>query len=239
MLINRSVLCNCSIETENNFLLESLAACHDSNSKLVMYFTVNITFVNYRNHIDNLTETLEFPILKNKTTFEQILPISLNVSNFDSELLPAPRTLKDFIHQYKCKKEILDLEERYDDTDENLLNKKIFLNNFIIDVFLLVTAIISLLVTILAIDLLCKHKKLRMLVTSLALQQIKEVDAVTTQEDVIIACTCKIQFYIILTLSISTFGLVIFVALHPRNQKLCRGCMFSNKVKIMLFTSYA
>ena len=48
VLINRSVLCNCSIEVENNFLLESLAACHDSNSKLVMYFMVNIAFVNNR-----------------------------------------------------------------------------------------------------------------------------------------------------------------------------------------------
>ena len=39
-LVNRSILCNCGIETENNFLLESLAACHDSNSKLAMYFIV-------------------------------------------------------------------------------------------------------------------------------------------------------------------------------------------------------
>ena len=73
VLVNRSVLCNCGIEVENNFLLESLAACHDSNSKLVMYFTVNIAFVNYLDQIDNLTETLEFPILKNKTTFKQTL----------------------------------------------------------------------------------------------------------------------------------------------------------------------
>ena len=28
VLVNRSVLCNCGIEVENNFLLESLAACH-------------------------------------------------------------------------------------------------------------------------------------------------------------------------------------------------------------------
>ena len=35
VLMNRSVLCNCRIETENNFLLESLAACHNVNSKLV------------------------------------------------------------------------------------------------------------------------------------------------------------------------------------------------------------
>ena len=45
--VNRSVLCNCGIEVKNNFLLESLAACHDSNSKLVMYFMVNTYFVNY------------------------------------------------------------------------------------------------------------------------------------------------------------------------------------------------
>ena len=63
-----------------------------------MYFMVNTAFVKYLDQIDNLTETLEFPILKNKTTFEQTLPISLNVSKFDSELLTAPRTLKDFIN---------------------------------------------------------------------------------------------------------------------------------------------
>ena len=45
VLVNRSVLCNCGIEAENNYLLESLAACHDSNSKLVMYFTVNNAFI--------------------------------------------------------------------------------------------------------------------------------------------------------------------------------------------------
>ena len=28
-------MCNCGIEAKNHFLFESLAACHDSNSKLV------------------------------------------------------------------------------------------------------------------------------------------------------------------------------------------------------------
>ena len=104
VLVNRSALCNCGIEAENNYLLESLARCHDSTSKLIMYFTVNASFVNYLDQIDNLTDTLEFPILKTKTTFEQTLPIYLNVSKFDSDLLMAPRTLKDFIHQYNHKK---------------------------------------------------------------------------------------------------------------------------------------
>ena len=58
VLVNRSVLCNCGNEVENKFLLESLAACHDGNTKLVMYFNVNIVFTNYI--IDfNLTEELD------------------------------------------------------------------------------------------------------------------------------------------------------------------------------------
>ena len=31
VLVNKSVLCNCGIEAENHFLLESLAACQDTN----------------------------------------------------------------------------------------------------------------------------------------------------------------------------------------------------------------
>ena len=106
-LVNRSVLCNCGIEAENHFLLESLAVCEDSNSKLVMYFTLNAAFVNYLDEFPKLTDSLETLIIEQTTTFEQTLPISLNVSKFDSNLLTTPRRLKDFIHQYNCKKEIL------------------------------------------------------------------------------------------------------------------------------------
>ena len=89
-----------------------------------MHFTVNTAFVNYLDQIDNLTETLEVPTLKNMTTYEQTLPMSLNISKFDSELLTAPRILKDFIHPYNFKKEIFDLTGRLDNTGKNLPNKK-------------------------------------------------------------------------------------------------------------------
>ena len=91
VLVNRSVLCNCGIELENNFLLESLAAYHNAESKLIIYFTVNTAFVNY---LDNLPDSLKFPILLNRTTYEQTLPISLKSFVFNSDLLKAPVTLK-------------------------------------------------------------------------------------------------------------------------------------------------
>ena len=123
VLVNRSVFSNCEIEAENHFLLESLAACHGIKYKLAMYFTVNMTFINY---LDNLTNCLKFQILLNQTTYEQTLPISLQSFYFDPDLLKSPNTLKDFAHQFQHKKEILDLLKRYNN-DLDLVKKNSFL----------------------------------------------------------------------------------------------------------------
>ena len=109
VLVNRSILCNCDIVAENNFLLESLAACHNTNTKLKMYFTVNTAFTNYIDQF-NLTVELEMPILTNKSTLEFTLPVFLNKSTFDDTLLSAPLTLIEYIAQYKHEKEIFDLK---------------------------------------------------------------------------------------------------------------------------------
>ena len=86
------------------------------------------------------------------------------------------------------------------------------------------------------IYVLCKHNKLRTLVASLALQQVKEVSTIATKkEGKDYKCECTSQFYIILALIIAKIGLVIFVILQVRRIKLCRGQLFSNVVKIMLF----
>ena len=47
-LLDRNILCDCDIEAESNFLLESLATCGEhENPDLEMYFTVNLAFVDY------------------------------------------------------------------------------------------------------------------------------------------------------------------------------------------------
>ena len=47
VLLKRTVLCNCGIEVEDNFLQESIAACPGKQSALSMYFTVNTAFMHY------------------------------------------------------------------------------------------------------------------------------------------------------------------------------------------------
>ena len=140
----RSVLCNCGIKAENNFLLESLATCHDTNTNLVMCFMVNTAFTNYIDQF-NLTEDLKCPILTNKTTSEYMLPIILNDGQFDDSLLTTLQALKGYIAQYKHEKEIFDLKERHNIDKLHLETsyKHFFTNNFIMDIFIFIIAIKS------------------------------------------------------------------------------------------------
>ena len=84
---------------------------------------------------------------------------------------------------------------------------------------------------------------LKSLVTSLPLQQIKEVGTVAKQEHASIVQdiegTCKFQWYAILMLRLSILGQVILIILKLRNLKLFRGPLVSNTIKIMLFVSDA
>ena len=175
VLVNRSVLCNCSIEADNHYLLESLAACDNRDSKITMYFIINTPFANYLEMFPNLTDSLHIPLIKNRTTYEQILPITLNVSEFDGSLLHSSTNMKDFMNEYTKRKEIFDLQERHESTSNT--NKNFFSNNHILDIFIFVSSIISLISTPLIMYVMCTHKKIRTLIASLVLHQVKEVGA--------------------------------------------------------------
>ena len=119
VLFNRTILCNCGIEAEDNILLESIAACHGTPSALTINFTVNTTF---RHYFDSLIDNLESHILQNWTMHEQVLPISLQTFSFGSKLLKAPKTLKEFVHQYQQEKQTLDKMENCDKIKHSFLD---------------------------------------------------------------------------------------------------------------------
>ena len=97
-------MCNCGIEAEDNFLLESIATCPGKQSALTMYNTVNTAIMHC---FGSLTDNLETNISENRTTQEHVFPISLQIFEFYSKLLTVPRTLKDLVYQYKQKGQIL------------------------------------------------------------------------------------------------------------------------------------
>ena len=118
VLLNKTVLCNCIIEAESNFLLESIAACDPERDDvdLEMYFVANTAFLNY---FDELINTLDIPTFHNITRQEHILPISLESVDFDEELLSAPKTLRDLVERYKQKKISFDKHDTLDNEEEN------------------------------------------------------------------------------------------------------------------------
>ena len=157
----------------------------------------------------------------------------MNILGFDKTLLNATTNLKDFKSSYTKQKEIFGLQERHETTILNT-NKNFFSDNYITDIFVFISTIIVLLTTTLTVYLLCEQKKIRALIASLVLHQVKEVGTIlgssgkTNSEYTTLA-------YIGIILTI--LSLIIVTFLHYKKSRFCKGHRFSNAVKIMLFIS--
>ena len=170
VLLNRTVLCNCIIEAESNFLLESIAACDPErdNVDLEMYFVANTAFLNY---FDELISTLDIPFFHIITSQEHILPISLESDDFDEEQLSAPKTLRELVEKYKKRKLSFDMQhETLDDEkeDDNVIETSIF-DHLTFNIFIFVMAVISVIVMFIVIKLIFKGEKMQMLVANVAM----------------------------------------------------------------------
>ena len=167
---DRNILCNCDIEAESNFLLESLAACREYDKPdLEMYFTVNLVFVDY---LEELNKSIKTPINRNWMSFKQPLSVSLESFQLSSKLLPAPVMLRDFIDQYQ--------ENRLTATkwDKSPTSKfRSFINSFLIDMLVFIAAILTVFIIFVIIYIITGQSKLKALVATMALQRVRAVDA--------------------------------------------------------------
>ena len=188
-----------------------------------------MAFASYIDTFPNLTDS--FPLIKDRTTYKQPLPINLSILDFDRSLLHAPTNLKNFVQFYTKNKEIFDLEERHVSRTINYSSKHFFLNNYIVDIFMFASSVISLISTTLIIYLFSKHKQIRMVMTSLILHKIKDIEASSNGTN----SECKTLAYIRIMLTVLSLMIVTF--LHYRKSRFCKGQKFSNMVKIMLFIS--
>ena len=115
---------------ENNFLLESIAACDPDNdgAYLEMYFVANTAFLNY---FEELINMLEAPFLNNITKQEHVLPISLESGDFDKELLTAPETLRELVEKYKRRKLNFDKQHEILDKENDIVIETSIFNHYI------------------------------------------------------------------------------------------------------------
>ena len=141
-----------------------------------MYFTINLAFTNYLDMLPNVTDSL--PLIKDRTWYEQTLPIHLNIPHYDNSLNYRPTRLRDFMTDYvNNTKETFDLQQRHAMESPTFSSSKNFFFNQIVNIFMFTYSIISIITVTLVIYLFCKHKHIRTIITSLILCKTKEVEA--------------------------------------------------------------
>ena len=231
VLLNRTVLCNCIIEAENNFLLESIAACdaEGNGADLEMYFKANTTFLNY---FDELINTLDALFFHNITKQEHVLPISLESDDFDKELLSAPETLRELVEKYKQRNLSFDRQHEILDKEDDIFIETSIFNHLAFKIFIFVMAIISLIIVFIVIKLIFKGEKMQALVTNLAM--IKGVKAMNEE----INTENNYEYWIIIVWLSLILLCIMFLTIEllyrmPIFRKYC----YSNAIKIMIFLS--
>ena len=217
VLLNRTVLCNCIIEAESNFLLESIAACDPErdSADLEMYFMANTAFLNY---FDELINTLDTQFFHNITRQEHILPISLESDDFNKELLSAPETLRELVKKYKQRKLSFNKQHKTLDNEkegDSFIGTSIF-DHLAFNIFILVMALISVIIVFIIIKLMLKGEKMQALVTNLAM--IKGVKAINEE----IKNNIDKEYWIIIT----WLSLILLCVLFLTIEKLYRMPIF-------------
>ena len=116
--------------------------------------------------------------------------------------------LRQLAIQYKGKKNVFDKKEKDLNKPENNSGFQSFLYSFLANVLIFTAALITLIITLIIIYMLYGQSKLKALVTNIAMQRIKAVEAADMND---MLCTCKTQWYIMGMLIIITLGMLYLV----------------------------
>ena len=223
VLLDRNILCNCDIKAESNFLLESLASCKEHEKPdLEMYFMMNLAFVDY---LEQLNETITAPIKRNWTNVRQSIPICLDSFQVSSKLMHVPIMLKDFIEQYQDNRIT---PTKWEDPESKF---RMFINSFLVDMLIFIATILTVFLIFVILYIITGQSKLKALVTTLALQRIRAMEALDTNRQ---AQSCNSGLLKILMI-INLVIVVLLLLSKIKKSAFFWRQPFSITVKIKLF----
>ena len=225
ILLDWNILCNCHIGGESNFLLESLAPCNKhKRPDLQMYFTVNLAFIDY---LEQLNDTLTIPINRNWTNVKHPIPISLNSFQISLKLIHVPMMLKDFMEHYHDNRMTIVMQDK----PQSKFRK--FIKSFLIDMLMFIAAVLTVFIVLMIIYILTGQSKLKTLITTMALQRVRAMEALNMDRQIQNCNSRLIKILMIL-------NLIVVVSLLLRKVKksvFFWGQPFSNMVKIKRFVA--
>ena len=103
------------------------------------------------------------------------------------------------------------------------------------DIFAFVAAILSMLATTVIVHLVCKHTQLKALLTGIAFQLVKQIEAIF--DDGQLQKHCTAPWCTIAALTLIVILLTIYICLTTQKCTIFKKRLYSNTVTVMLFFS--
>ena len=252
VLVNRSVLCNCHLQTGLNYLLKSLSYC-DSGAPFTMYFTVNSAFQHFMSEF-GLSDSLSpngkllsqeyiFDIFLNDTSKPSIHP------NTSWPILPLdpPNTLLELFQSISSRPHaspnspFFPIVQHTSMKIPNYPRKGSFLFSTAAHLAYFSTACILTCMLAPQIYLACKHKKLHTLVTAMTLQRLPFTEAMSALEipqNEEAKLICQDPWVSIAITLITILGIAVYVYRACSKMTFFKGYLYDNICTIYLFLSH-
>ena len=249
VLVNRSLLCNCHLESGLTYLLESVGSC-SPKPKFVMYFTINSAF----NHFMSLfglseNETVSTELIGQDHTFDMFLnnsfpPILLDNSSLSMTPLSPPTTLLKLVQTMNLRAQAypnLPFFPIVRHTNENKSTKGSFLYSTPAHILYMSTSLIIICMMIPQVYLACKHKKLHQLVAAMTLQRLPGSEAMSAFEipnNKEAKLICQDPWVSIAITIITIIGVVIYLYRTCNKMTFFKGYLYDNVCTVCLFISH-
>ena len=261
--VNRSILCNCRIEADLTYVLNSVSACTDQTQDIEpIEFSLNLGFHKYLEQIQDL-------VRDNNETFVEKLGLPLGIRTFRLDRIPRTSveqirypfaveehkdeegneigTLREFRDNIRKLKQRLNKKREEMDTDHWMTQETDhfpsseshplnFLNDWRVKVFNFTIAIVTLGFWIYLIIMACRLKKMHnILYTELFRQMFTLTDAKTIDHRKEVVCSSTVLTWIFTIITL--LGILVFIYKQVKNKNLCKGIKWDNTSEITLIIS--
>ena len=249
VLVNRSLLCNCHLESGLTYLLESLGSCSPS-SKFTMYFTINSAFNHYMSLFGLAKHDYTTPkLLTSEHTFDIFLnntfpPLLLDNNSLPVAPLHPPKTLFKLFQTMTSRSQTSPNSPFFPlvrHASDEKPRKGSFLFSTPAHILYLSSSCIFTCMLIPQVYLACKHKKLHTLVAAMTLQRLPVTEAMSafeipnTKEAKLV---CQDPWVSIAVTIVTILGIVVYLYKSCSKLTFFKGYLYDNVCIVYLFISH-
>ena len=249
VLVNRSLLCNCHLESGLTYLLESVGSC-PTRQQFIMYFTINSAFNHYMTLFGlSEGESISTELIGHDYIFDIYLnnsfpPIMLNNSALSMTPLSPPTTLLKLFQTMNLRAKAHPNSPFFPigrDINDEKSTKGSFLFSTPAHILYMSTNLIISCMLIPQVYLACKHKKLHTLVAAMTIQRLPGTEAMSafeipnSKETKLI---CQDPWVSMAITIITIIGVIIYLYRTCSKMTFFKGYLYDNVCTVYLFISH-